>query len=76
MSLKDDLKREAAKRGVDVASRGFRAWMDRFAERRPRGLVSRFRTFFGIERKEDREARHAEMLEAVTKYINELDRKE
>jgi hypothetical protein len=76
MSLKDDLKREAARRGVNVASRGFRAWMDKFSEKRPRGLVSRVRTFFGIEREEDREARHAEMLNAVTKYINELDRKE
>lgn len=76
MSLKSDLKREAAKRGVDVASRGFRAWMDKFARKRRRGLVSRFRTFFGIESQEDRDARHAEMLAAVQKYINEMDRKE
>lgn len=76
MTLRDDLKREAAKRGVDVASRGFRAFMDRFARKRPRGLVSRFRTFFGIESAADREARHAEMLAAVTKYINEMDRKD
>jgi hypothetical protein len=76
MSLKSDLKREAAKRGVNVASRGFRAFMDRFAKKRPRGLVSRFRSFFGIENAADREARHAEMLDAVSKYINEMDRKE
>lgn len=76
MSLRDDLKREAARRGVDIASRGFRAWMDKFAARRPRGLVSRFRSFFGIERQEDRDARHREMLEAVQKYINDMDHKE
>lgn len=76
MSLRDDIKREAARRGVDVASRGFRAWMDSFARKRPRGLVSRFRTLFGIESAADRKARHDEMLDAVTKYINELDRKD
>lgn len=76
MSIKNDLKREAIKLGVDVASSQFRSWMDRFARKRPRGLVSRFRSFFGIERQEDRDARHREMLKAVQDYIDERDRKD
>jgi nucleoid-associated protein YejK len=76
VSLKTELKREAIKLGIDVASDGFRSWMDRFARKRPRGLVSRFRSFFGIERQEDSDARHREMLQAVQDYINERDRRD
>jgi hypothetical protein len=55
--FKDELREQAVNAAVEqgskLAAKGFRAWMDSIARRRPKGLVARFRRFFGRVPEED-----------------------